>query len=99
LHFIEIDDIFIYGGKLSKKEKLARRLLSRPTDFTFDELTTLLGHLGHSVDTVGKTSGSRVAFANGDGDYIRLHKPHPRNILKLYQIDDIVANLTERGFL
>jgi len=40
-----------------------------------------------------------VVFANITGDYIRLHKPHPRNILKLYQIDDIIANLTERGLL
>jgi hypothetical protein len=84
---------------LSKKEKLVRRLLSRPADFTFDELTTLLKSLGYSMHTAGKTSGSRVTFANEDGDYIRLHKPHPRNILKLYQIDDIAANLTERGLL
>jgi len=84
---------------LSKKEKLAKRLLSRPSDFTFDELTTLLGHLGYSKEAAGKTGGSRVTFANNDGDYIRLHRPHPRNILKLYQIDDIVANLKERGLL
>jgi hypothetical protein len=84
---------------LSKKEKLVRRLQSRPTDFTFDELITLLRSLGYSMEMAGKTGGSRVAFANHDGDYIRLHKPHPRNILKLYQIDDIVASLTEKGLL
>jgi hypothetical protein len=90
---------FIKGDKLSKKEKLTRRLLSRPTDFTFDELTTLLRSLGYSMETAGKTSGSRVVFTNITGDYIRLHKPHPRNIMKLYQIDDIITNLTERGLL
>ena len=84
---------------MSKKEKLARRLLSRPVDFTFDELTTLLSFFGYSMETAGKTSGSRVVFTNENGDYIRLHKPHPKNILKLYQIDDIVANLKERGLL
>jgi hypothetical protein len=84
---------------LSKKEKLVRRLLSRPADFTFDELTTLLKSLGYAMETAGKTGGSRVAFTNEDGNYIRLHKPHPRNILKLYQVDAIVANLTERGLL
>ncbi|MCL2190407.1 MAG: hypothetical protein FWB79_00265 [Treponema sp.] len=51
------------------------------------------------MEPSGKTSGSRAAFSNQDGDYIRLHKPHPRNILKMYQIDDIVENLTERGLL
>ena len=84
---------------MSKKEKLARRLRSRPTDFTFDELTTLLRSFGYSMEPAGKTGGSRVAFSNPDGDYIRLHKPHPRNILKMYQINDIVENLTERGLL
>jgi len=84
---------------LSKKEKLAQRLKSRPTDFTFDELITLLGHLGYFKESAGKTSGSRVAFANQGGDYVRLHKPHPRNVLKQYQIDDIITYLTERGLL
>jgi hypothetical protein len=84
---------------LSKKEKLARRLLSRPADFTFNELTTILGYLGYSMEKAGKTSGSRVVFADGDGNYIRLHKPHPGNILKQYQIDDIVAYLAERGLV
>jgi len=51
------------------------------------------------MEKSGKTSGSRVVFTNQDGDYIRLHKPHPRNILKLYQIDGIVTNLTEKGLL
>ena len=91
--------LYYEGSKLSRKEKLARRLQSRPSDFTFDELTTLLGHLGYSIETAGKTGGFRMAFANQDGDYIRLHKPHPKNILKLYQIDDIVASLTEKGLL
>jgi hypothetical protein len=47
----------------------------------------------------GKTGGSRVAFANGDGDYIRLHRPHPRSVLKPYQVDDVAAALKERGLL
>ncbi|MCL2721896.1 MAG: type II toxin-antitoxin system HicA family toxin [Treponema sp.] len=81
---------------MSKKEKLVKRFLSRPTDFTFDELATLLKSLGYLKETAGKTSGSRVTFSNQEGDYIRLHKPHPRNILKMYQIDDITANLKEK---
>ena len=84
---------------MSKRDKLSRRLLSRPADFTFDELTTLLGHLGYYLEAAGKTGGSRVVFSNDDGDYIRLHKPHPGNILKLYQLDDVVDHLKERGVL
>ena len=84
---------------MSKKSKLLDRLLSQPKDFTFDELTTLLNQLGYFIITTGKTSGSRVTFANTEKDYIRLHKPHPRNILKPYQINDIITALSERGLL
>jgi hypothetical protein len=84
---------------VSRKEKLVKRLLSRPTDFTFEELTTLLGQFGFTIGSAGKTGGSRVMFTDGKGDYIRLHKPHPRNILKQYQVDDIIAALSERGLV
>lgn len=84
---------------MSKKEKLIARLLSKPKDFTFEELTTLLGSLDYKQVSLGKTSGSEVAFSNGEGDYIRLHKPHPRNILKPYQVVDIITALQERGLL
>ena len=87
------------GDILSKKDKLIERLLSRPSDFTFDEATALLGHFGYSISRAGKTGGSRVTFADDEGDYIRLHKPHPRNILKQYQVDDMIKALLERGLL
>ena len=84
---------------MSKREKLLTRFLSRPTDFSFDELTTLLGLFGYHIAKSGKTGGSRVSFSDGKGDYLRIHKPHPRNILKLYQIDDVISSLAERGLL
>jgi hypothetical protein len=83
---------------LSKKEKIVKRLLSRPADFSFAELTTLLGLFRYSLSAAGKTSGSRVVFTKGE-DYIRLHKPHPGNILKRYQVDDIIGALKERGMV
>ena len=84
---------------MSKKEKLTQRFLSRPVDFTFDELISLLRSMGYSMETTGKTSGSRMVFSDENGDYIRLHKPHPRNVLKTYQINDIILNLKEKGLL
>ena len=84
---------------LSKKDKLLNRFLSYPSDFSFDELITLLGQFGFHLVKGRKTGGSRVSFTNGNGDYLRIHKPHPRNILKTYQIDDVITSLTERGLL
>ena len=84
---------------MSKKEKLIRRLLSRPKDFTFGELVTLLGYFDYYVDNAGKTSGSRVTFLNDGDDVIRIHKPHLRNTLKPYQVDGIISDLEERSLI
>jgi len=83
---------------MSKKEKLMSRLLSKPKDFTYDELSSLLKGLGYVQDNKGKTSGSRVAFINqATKNIIRLDKPHPDNNLKLYIVNYIITKLKEGG--
>ena len=83
---------------MSKEEKLKQRLLSKPKDFTYSELKTLLNHLGYEESQVGKTSGSRVAFIDKSSNHIiRLHKPHPNNELKQYQIEQLIEELTSRS--
>ncbi|MDR2687607.1 MAG: type II toxin-antitoxin system HicA family toxin [Oscillospiraceae bacterium] len=84
---------------MSKKEKLIKRLLSRPKDFTFDELATLMGLLGFRLDTGGKTSGSRVIFRHDRHLPVEIHRPHPANVLKLYQVRQIIQELTEGDLL
>lgn len=85
---------------MSKKEKLAVRLKRKPTDFTYSELRTLLSGMGYAEDSKGKTSGSRVSFINETTKHIiSLHKPHPGNILKRYQINIIVDELIKMELL
>jgi len=84
---------------MTRKEKLLKRLQSKPKDFTWDELVTLLKWLGFVEETTGKTGGSRRRFINQQGVVISLHKPHPKQILKQYQVDQIVEILTEEGHL
>ena len=84
---------------MSKKDKLLKRLKSKPKDFTYDELKTLLNYLEFYEDTKGRTSGSRVEFENVLGIKIVLHKPHPSNIIKPYKINDIINILEERGLI
>lgn len=85
---------------MSKKEKLKEKLLSKPKDFTYDELKSLLNGLGYFETNKGKTSGSRVAFVNKENSHIiRLHKPHPKNILKTYQVDLIIEELRKENLL
>jgi len=90
-------DIIIF---MSKKGKLIERLLSKPKDFTYDELRTLLTHLGYEESQTGKTSGSIVAFIHNDSKHIiRLHKPHPNNELKQYQLEQIIDELKLRRLI
>jgi len=85
---------------MSKAEKLVKRLLSRPKDFTYNELRKLLDALGYEESQSGKTSGSRVAFIDLKTKHIiRLHKPHPSNELKQYQMDQVIEELKGRGLI
>ena len=85
---------------MSKKEKLLERILSKPNNFTYNELKTLLEYYGFIEDNKGNTSGSRVIFyLPKSGQKILLHKPHPNNILKIYQIKNIINALKEWGLI
>ncbi len=82
---------------MTKAEKLINRFLSRPNDFTYNELRRLLSSFGYKEQ---QGSGSRVVFSNERIKHnIKLHKPHPGNILKMYQIDLIIKELISNGLL
>lgn len=85
---------------MSKREKIIERLKSKPKDFTYDEAKKVLNIFGFTEDNKGKTSGSRVVFENESiNEKIELHKPHPDNILKPYQVNNIIKNLSKmEGF-
>lgn len=85
---------------MGKTEKLLKRFLSKPKDFTYAELKKLLRSFSHEEAKAGKTSGSRVAFVNNKNKHIiRLHKPHPRPELKHYQLNDIEGELRKTGVI
>jgi len=84
---------------MSQIEKLIARLLSYPKDFTWDELVKILNYFGFKELKTAKTGGSRRRFANESKSIISLHKPHPKDILKRYQIEDIIKMLEEGGYL
>lgn len=77
-----------------------QRFLSKPADFTYDELKRLLNGFGYGEMKTGRTSGSRGAFINADTKHIiRLHRPHPRPVLKLYMLALVEENLRQQGLL
>ena len=84
---------------MSRKDKLLSKLLSKPKDFTYNELKTLLELIGYKEDNVGKTSGSAVRFINDKKHIIRLHKPHSDNTVKSYIIKMVIEELSKEGII
>ena len=83
---------------MTKSDKLIERLKMRPLDFKFSEARTLLLRLGYVEDNRGRTSGSRVAFVHKKTKHIiRLHKPHPGSIMRMYQINQLIEELKNRS--
>ena len=84
---------------MTKKDKLKERLLRCPSDFTWDELKQLLFSLGYRESNVGKTSGSRVRFVSDEYSPILLHKPHPKPVIKMYMLKQVIEQLKKEGLL
>jgi hypothetical protein len=84
---------------LSRRKKIIDRFLSRPSDFTWQELVNLLNGFGYNLAKAGKTGGSRVKFMHETLPPIILHKPHPTPVLKKYQLEQIEETLRAEGLI
>ncbi len=83
---------------MSKKEKLIVRLLKKPTDFTFDEMESLLSYFGYQLKQSG--TGSGVKFIKRDSnEVINFHRPQPNGILKRYVLEQVIEKLRKDGLL
>ena len=81
---------------MSTIEKLIARFKAKPMDFSWEELTRLLKHFGYDQITGG---GSRRKFIQYHRQPIILHEPHPKRILKMYQIKFVYETLKEEKFI
>lgn len=80
---------------MSKHEKLLKRLGSRPKDFTWAELVSLMKALGYELE---RSSGSGRKFVHpGTESTLFIHEPHPAKLLKAYQVRDAIYFLTKEG--
>ena len=83
---------------MSKKDKLIDKLLKKPKDFTFDEMTSLLSYFGYELKQGGAGSGVKF-IKEGSSEVINFHKPHPNGILKRYVLDQVIEKLRKDGLL
>ncbi len=83
---------------MSQKDKLIARLLSKPRDFTFNEMVSLLSYFGYELRQGGTGSGVKFTKSNSN-EVINFHKPHPNGIMKRYVLDQVVEKLRKDGLL
>jgi len=82
---------------MSKHEKAILRLLSKPKDFKWSELVSIMTGFGFEME---KASGSGRKFILPSTEVtLFIHEPHPSKVLKPYQVRDAVDLLEREGFL
>ena len=84
---------------MNKKEKLIAKLQRRPSNVTWNELTSLLKSFGYSEVKTGRTGGSRRRFIHPNAATIALHKPHPQNTFKKYAVDQLLDLLQQEDMI
>ena len=82
---------------MSKREKLLKRLASRPKDFTWAELASLMKALDYRL--VPSSGSGRKFIHTVTQATMFLHEPHPAKVLKPYQVADAIDFLTKEGIL
>jgi len=78
-------------SELSKLQKIIDRLLSKPVDFTWDELLALMTALGYELRTSG--GSSRKFYDPASGALFFIHEPHTAKVLKSYQVRAVIQFL------
>lgn len=78
---------------MSKRQKAIDRLLSRPSDYEWAELTSLMDVFGYELRTTG---GSGRKFIHSETQAtLFMHQPHPGKILKAYQVREAIYFLKQ----
>jgi hypothetical protein len=79
---------------MSKEQKALDRLVSRPTDYEWRELESLMTSFGYRLEKAGGGS-SRKFIHNETKAVFMIHEPHPRKVLKLYQTKNAIDFLKQ----
>ena len=82
---------------MARLDKLLARLASKPNDFSWDELCSLMSFLGYQLKTSG--GSGRKFYDPASTAKLFMHQPHPSNILKAYQVRDTLIFLKQEGHM
>jgi predicted RNA binding protein YcfA (HicA-like mRNA interferase family) len=82
---------------VSQLEKALKRLQRRPTNFTWDEAVHVMKAVGFRL-LPGSGSGRRFFHPEKD-ILVTMHEPHPRKVLKRYQVDALLKALRDAAYM
>ena len=68
---------------MARKDKLLEKLASPQASMTWDELVTVMRQHGFELMNAKRGSGRRF-YHREQKLFVRLHEPHPSNIIKPY---------------
>jgi hypothetical protein len=80
---------------MSKHQKAPQRLLSKPADFTWSELKSLMDAFGYEMKVTG---GSSRKFVRLEAVFA-IHEPQPHKVLKAYQVREAIAFFKQEGHI
>ncbi|MFQ5431039.1 MAG: type II toxin-antitoxin system HicA family toxin [Nitrospinota bacterium] len=78
---------------------MIKKFLTKPKNFKWDELVTMLNGFGYVIAKGRKTGGSRARFVHESLPPVIPHRPHPSALLKRYQIEQLNVFLKEEGLI
>lgn len=82
---------------MSKRQKALQRLLSKPNDFEWTELRSLMEVFEYELKTTG---GSGRKFIHPETQAtLFMHEPHPAKVLKAYQIREAIRFLKQESHI
>lgn len=82
---------------MSKQQKILKRLFSKPVDFEWGELKTLMQSFGFELKTAAGSGRKFIHLSTQATHFI--HEPHPSKVLKSYQVRDAITFLTREGYI
>jgi|JI61114BRNA_FD_contig_21_5469851_length_1298_multi_4_in_0_out_0_3 hypothetical protein len=86
---------------MSTKKKLQEKLqrIPPPKDFRWDDLVTVMDHLGFDLDQSGGGSHKHFVLRSDADKIVDIYRPHPNGIMYGTQLREIVEKLKDWGVL
>lgn len=80
---------------MSQRDKLEQKLRAKPkpVSFPWDDLVTLMSSKGFKILTKRAKSSHFTFYHSASGLKVKLSRSHPDDVLKAYQISDVIEAL------